>query len=149
MKFVMIALALGAIWFYFYKLNFGKRTAIYVACALPFLFFNTNMINEAMTTDEWQYISAFMKMSAIERGSILWLKGTYQYRISEMIGGTICKIAIVLHPEISEESLAIFYKWTHWLTFFFVLVGIAYVWCKIIGGDSRSVKTRVAWGGIV
>ncbi len=128
---------------YFYKSKYKNYTFIYTLLLIPLLYFSINMIDEAMTADETGYINTFIHMDQMERGTISWVKGTYQYRISEIFSGTICFLFNRLFT-ISDNQLVLIYKYTHWILYFGVTFLIAQIWKKIFDYDVNSIKYRMS-----
>ena len=144
---IVVIIAFIVISVFFLKLGYGKRTILYSLLSAPFVYFSINMIDEAITADEWQYITAFKRLDMMEPGTLLWIKGTWQYRISEIVSGTVCSVARMLNSGISDDRLVMVYKYSHWLFFFCVIVGIAYIWTCILnrGGEryGEDLKGRI------
>lgn len=128
---------------YFYKNGYKKHTLLYTLLLIPFIYFSLNMIDQAMTVDEPGYITAFMHMDEMERGSILWKKGTYQYRVAEIFSGTICLLISKLFS-VSDDRLIIIYKYTHWMLYIGVILRISQIWNKIFNYDVDSTKYRMS-----
>lgn len=144
---IVVIIAFIVISVFFLKLGYGKRTILYSLLSAPFVYFSLNMIDEAITIDEWQYITTFKRLDMMEPGTLLWIKGTWQYRISEIVSGTVCSVARMLNSGISDDRLVMVYKYSHWLFFFCVIVGIAYIWTCILnkGGEryGEDLKGRI------
>ncbi len=140
---IMITIAFITILLFLRKLGYGKYTLIYGVLLCPFIWFATDMITEAVINDEWPYIVAFKQLSNLERGSLHWFKGTYQYRISEMTSGAICAAVSIFFPDISDYRLTMIYRYVHWYLYFLVALGIAYIWNRILAGDNNERKYRM------
>lgn len=140
--YIMIVVAFITILCFLRKLGYGKYTLIYGVLLLPFIWFAMNMITEAITIDEWKYITSFKQLRSLERGSVNWVKGTYQYRVSEISSGTVCAAVSKLFPEINDYHLIMIYRYTHWYLFFLVALGIAYSWNHILpeNRDGRAYR---------
>ena len=147
--YLILLLAFIVVFIYFIKVGYGRKALMYSFFSFPFIYFSINMIDEAVTIDEWDYIYVFRLMNTIERGSLYWFKGTYQYRISQIFSGTMCTIARGLLKSISDNQMILIYKYSHWLLFFVTVVSISFIWTQILNGDPKKLKGRIACSAIL
>lgn len=82
-------------------------------------------------------------MRDMERGLLLWLKGSYQYRISEVFSGTICLLLDELF-NLSNYQLILVYKYFYYALYMGVVLLISPVWKKIFNYDTDGVMYRMS-----
>lgn len=130
---------------YLYKSGYKQYTYIYMLISLPVLFFCINMLDEAVTVDEMQYMKAFIDISGMQQGSYIWNKATYQYRLTQMVMGTIFRIQNWIYPGLTDNVSLIIYKMIHWLMYYLVALFTAFVWgSKILSIDKDSQRYRIS-----
>ena len=130
---------------YLYKSGYKQYTYVYMLISLPVLFFCINMLDEAVTVDEMQYMKAFIDISGMQQGSYIWNKATYQYRLTQMVMGTIFRIQNWIYPELTDNVSLIIYKMIHWLMYYLVALFTAFVWgSKILSIDKDSQRYRIS-----
>ncbi len=136
----LIALICGTIlvFFLFKKLNFERKAPLYTLLTIPFLFFNTFFLCDALTADEQSYIPAFGDMGNIEPGSVIWNKGSLQYRATQIAIGFPLRVLRKIIRGIDDNTVNVVYKVIHWLLFFLIALVIVYLWSKYITSISSG-----------
>lgn len=138
------------VYFLYRRLCFGNKSSLYTVLTAPAVFFNTYYLVDAVTQDEIRYIPAYGNIAAIEVGSEMWRRSSYQYRSTQMVLGTIFRVIRKIYPLIEENTANILFKISHWFFFFILALVIAYIWGKsVIESEKDTLIYRMTNLGIL
>lgn len=141
---IAIFSGIGMIYLCYRKLSFGKSSILYAMACVPAFLFSTYMLTEAVTADEGRYIPLFGNIANIDETDVNYLRGTFQYRSTQIVIGTITKLIRNVMPAIEQNTVNVIYKYLHWLMFITVAMAIIYLWAKyIISCNRDSLKYRL------
>lgn len=143
---IMLICALVILAIYYKKGQYGKYTWIYFFFSIPVLFFSINMVTESMTIDEYGYMLAFSDIENIQN-YFQPLKAVYEYRTSQMIFGTLMKIASKYIAD--KTTLLVIYKIGHYFFFFVIILTTSSIWRNRIFQEFTNRRWRLADNAIL
>ncbi len=144
MEIGMLILAFAILVIYYWKAQYGKRAIPWLLFSIPMLYFSINMVTECVTADEYQYMTAFIDIENIGNHTDP-MKVVYEYRISQMVFGTIFKLIPYSVKGLLElNELVRIYKIIHWFFFFGIVLLISHIWRdKILEKDIDNIKFQI------
>lgn len=126
----MYILALVLLILHFKLANYDiRRILIHTSIIAPFVFFSVQMVTEAVTIDELQYIFTFIDPENIKNHGVLSMIVLYEYKFSQIfIGIFFALIPAIIREQLGTTNLAILYKVAHYFLMLIIILLIARVW---------------------
>lgn len=144
---VMLIVSCFVMLLYFKSHNYEwKECLLAVVCFLPILFFSLNMMTEIVTADEPTYMPAVTDIVAIKNMGGVAEKFINQYKMSQMIIGTmfLC-IPQSLKSQMGTSDIWVLYKSIHWIVSFIIVLITVHIFDKyILKGEKRRKLISVA-----
>ena len=137
---LMLIFALIVLTFFEYKRGFSKRQiVISMLILVPVLFFSLNMLTDAVTIDEPQYINLITNIKHLKAYDNAY-KMFKQYKLSQLFVGTeFLVISKIINHDLSQHQLWAAYKILHWSSLFVVILFIVHCFDKWL---ARYEKNR-------